>query len=108
MRREPRSSKEPSISDLSPLLLSRSSSTRLQYQAGLLISSTRSRTSVSLGVKSCGPSVQCGRGDNKSGVHWTHPDPCCIVKKLGRQCHGNSDGSAARRRLASSDETDIV
>jgi putative transposase len=25
-----------------------------------------------------------------------------------RQCHGNSDSSAVRRRLASSDETDIV
>ena len=28
--------------------------------------------------------------------------------KAFRQCHGNSDSSAVRRRLASSDETDIV
>jgi hypothetical protein len=28
--------------------------------------------------------------------------------KAKRQCHGNSDSSAVRRRLASSDETDIV
>ena len=29
-------------------------------------------------------------------------------EELRRQCHGNSDSSAVRRRLASSDETDIV
>ena len=30
------------------------------------------------------------------------------LMKLDGQCHGNSDSSAVRGRLASSDETDIV
>jgi hypothetical protein len=30
------------------------------------------------------------------------------VYRAGRQCHGNLDSSAVGRRLASSDETDIV
>jgi hypothetical protein len=30
------------------------------------------------------------------------------ISSLDEQCHGNSDSSAVRRRLASSDETDIV
>jgi len=35
-------------------------------------------------------------------------DATSIATDLYRQCHGNSDSSAVRRRLASSDETDIV
>jgi hypothetical protein len=31
-----------------------------------------------------------------------------MIEGSGRQCHGNSDSSTVRRRLASSDETDIV
>ena len=31
-----------------------------------------------------------------------------VRQKLKRQCHGNSDSSAVRRRLALSDETNIV
>ena len=35
--------------------------------------------------------------------------PCNAALEQQRwQCHGNSDSSAVRRRLASSDETDIV
>jgi hypothetical protein len=31
-----------------------------------------------------------------------------LIEGVLGQCHGNSDSSAVRRRLASSDETDIV
>jgi hypothetical protein len=34
--------------------------------------------------------------------------PQDLVEEARGQCHGNSDSSAVRRRLASSDETDIV
>ena len=33
---------------------------------------------------------------------------CMVSVALGGQCHGNSDSFAVGRRLASSDETDIV
>ena len=38
---------------------------------------------------------------------WRRPDET-QGERLEGQCHGNSDSFAVRRRLASSDETDIV
>jgi hypothetical protein len=45
----------------------------------------------------------------RSGPTWCIPYPKDYPREdVARQCHGNSDSSAVRRRLASRDETDIV